>query len=416
MAALPRVAAVIYSVPPGKLCPARSPPLPARSRPAPSSCPPARSLPTPRARLSPPCRGDECCGWLCPHARGRGHGQAGDPPPLAISAPSPASCRGTPPQLSPGVGVPDPLPAAPRLWGGEQAPFGPFLGRSDRRGGGVAGLPRRARPLISCLTGSLGSAAEKHSQTSRRSWGAFNPCLAAPGAGVGTQPHRTPPRPGLSQGGWMGLVLGGSGTSRQSCGGQWGRGWSWGACPMGSSSAGGGRYGPRGCGMWGALAVSPPLARLVPHVVDGCCLSQGRGQRCLQGRPLPGALVVTAGCCCARPLPVPCQGGGRSLRLWAGGSSGRPPGRAHVCARACERVCGTRHPPPPQPAPPAPPAPPCTAAAPQMPSMRGGSRDPGLLLFFPVFSVVCLNSASSPWPGNVKSHLPSSRPLPAGPV
>lgn len=107
--------------------------------------------------------------WCCP---------AGDPHP---SLPRPPHSSGAP---SPGWVSPAGAPRGSPALGGLWRPWGPFWGAGAGGAGGGPGLPRRAWPLISCLTGSLGSAAEKHSQTSRSSRGALNPCLAAPHARV----------------------------------------------------------------------------------------------------------------------------------------------------------------------------------------------------------------------------------------
>lgn len=258
MAPLPRVAAVIYSVLPGKLCPARLYPTPrthkpphmfashpSRSRHTPHAhIPPctltshsARLLPTPQH--SPPCRTltvpvvTKPYGWLCPRCPPslspfgtHGSGTAGLGTPLILihhtlkpyclqRDPSLAQRRG-------GCPWPGPLPGV-ALFGG---PFwGLFWGTGD--GGGTGpGLPRRARPLISCLTGSLGSAAEKHEQTSRSSRGALNPCLAAPHPlpGCTPSPAWLHPQPCLAApyiGGWHPREVG-------ACpGGQWGTGMVW---------------------------------------------------------------------------------------------------------------------------------------------------------------------------------------------
>lgn len=117
-----------------------------------------------------------------PLARGPWHCRAGDPHP---SLPKPPHSTGAP---SPGRVSPVGAPHGSPVPGGLRGPWGPFWGAGAGGTGGGPGLPRRAWPLISCLTGSLGSAAEKHSQTSRSSRGALNPCLAAPHAGGAPRP------------------------------------------------------------------------------------------------------------------------------------------------------------------------------------------------------------------------------------
>lgn len=184
MAPLPQVAAVIYSVPPRKRCPGRSPPHPAHSYPTPHARIPRCTLASePRLLASMLALSRPCCvggraswvalspssplpGSICTHdlrQSGRWHSQAGDPPPLIRHPP-----QAPPTPVGPllglalgcgrGVGAPgqgfSPQHPGP---GGKRAAAGPFLGCRGRRGG----LPRRARPLISCLTGSLGSCCRK---------------------------------------------------------------------------------------------------------------------------------------------------------------------------------------------------------------------------------------------------------------
>lgn len=158
-----------------------------KSHPISSSPCPARSchtphIPRPRWRLGTSVRGGFvllCPPW--PHPVAFGEGPVALPgwgsPPLIPRTPR-SSGAPSPGWVSP-AGAPRGSPA-PGVSGG----CGALFGVQGPAGRGGPGLPRRAWPLISCLTGSLGSAAEKHSQTSRSSRGALNPCLAAPHAGV----------------------------------------------------------------------------------------------------------------------------------------------------------------------------------------------------------------------------------------
>lgn len=158
-----------------------------KSHPAYSSPCPARSchtphIPRPRWRLGTSVRrGFVMVSPPWPHPVAFGEGPAA----LPGWGPPPLTPQNPPLHWGPFSGLGVPCRGSPRLPGpgGTPAALGPFLGCRGRRGGGGPGLPRRARPLISCLTGSLGSAAEKHSQTSRSSRGALNPFLAAPHTG-----------------------------------------------------------------------------------------------------------------------------------------------------------------------------------------------------------------------------------------